>query len=89
MRSLGGHQLRVMLTAAAYALYQGLRSELAQRGEVRAQVGTLRLQLIKIGARVVRSVRRVVVHLAARHPWRETWTRLAMRLGAVPITALT
>ncbi len=87
--SFASNQLRVLLTAAAYALYHGLRSELAQRGEVRAQVGTPRLQLIKIGARVVRSVRRVVVHLAARHPWRDTWTRLAMRLGAVPITALT
>ncbi len=83
--SFAANQLRVLLTAAAYALYQALRSELAQRGEARAQVGTMRLQLIKIGARVVRSVRRVVLHLAAQHPWRDAWTRLALRLGAVPI----
>lgn len=85
--SFAANQLRVLLTAAAYVLYQALRSELPRSGEARAQVGTLRLQLIKIGARVVRSVRRVVLHLAAWHPWRDVWTRLAIRLGAVPIAA--
>lgn len=85
--SFASNQLRVLLTAAAYALYQGLRSDLPANGAPRAQVGKLRLQLIKIGARVVRSVRRVVVHLAARHPWREAWSRIAMKLGAVPIAA--
>ena len=69
--SFNANQLRVLLTAAAYVLYQELRCRITARDEVRAQVGTLRLQLIKIGGRIVQSVRRVVVHLATNHPWRE------------------
>ena len=78
------NQLRVLLAAAAYVLMQELR--LAARGTAwaRAQVATLRLDLLKIGVQVVGSVRRLVLRLPATFPYREGWRTLALRLGASP-----
>ena len=78
------NQLRVLLAAAAYVLMQELR--LAARGTAwaRAQVATLRLDLLKIGAQVSGSVRRLMLRLPATFPYREGWRTLALRLGAVP-----
>ena len=86
--SFAANQLRVLMTAAAYVLYQELRCRITKRDEVRAQVATLRLQLIKIGGRIVETVRRIFVHLAANHPWRERWRIAAQRCGALPLAAL-
>jgi hypothetical protein len=63
------NQFRVLLSAAAYVLMETLRRVgLAGTELERAQVGTIRLKLLKIGGRIVRSVRRVVVHLASSFP---------------------
>jgi hypothetical protein len=78
------NQLRVLMTATAYALYQEMRWHLRSSELARAQVNTLRLSLVKIGARVVASVRRFVLHLPRACPRAATWCRLARRLGAVP-----
>ena len=82
--SFTANQLRVLMTATAYALFQEMRWELRTSELARAQVNTLRLALIKIGARVVKSVRRIVLHLPRACPNAATWCRLARRLGAVP-----
>lgn len=78
------NQLRVLLTAAAYLLMQEVRLKAAATRWARAQVWTLREQLIKLGAHLVTSVRRIVVHLPASYPFREAWSRVAMGLGASP-----
>jgi len=62
------NQFRVLLTAAAYVLLQELRLRAAGTDCARAQVWTLRERLLKLGARVLVSVRRVRVHLP--HPFR-------------------
>ena len=80
--SFWANQLRLLLVAAAYVLMQELRFLLAGINDGRSQVENLRLQLLKIGGQVKRSVRRVVLHLSASHPWREQWLKLAMALGA-------
>src|SRR5207249_152168 len=67
--SFWANQLRVLLTSAAYVLMQELRLRAARTSCARAQVQTLRERLIKIGARVVESVRRVVLHLPASYPF--------------------
>lgn len=77
------NQLRVLLTATAYVLLQELQIRAARTRFARAQVGTLRLALLKIGVRVVRSVRRLVLHLPRAHPAADVWRTLACRLGAV------
>jgi hypothetical protein len=78
------NQLRVLLTAAAYVLMQELRLSAAHTSCARAQVWTLRERLLKLGARVLVSVRRVVVHLPASFPFLPTFRQVAMALGASP-----
>ena len=76
------NQFRVVLTAAAYVLMQELRLRAARTNCARAQVWTLRERLLKLGARVLVSVRRVVVHLPASFPYLPTFRRVALALGA-------
>ncbi len=80
--SFTANQVRVLMTAAAYALFQEMRLELKGTELADAQVGTLRLRLLKIAARVVRSVRRVVFHLPRSCANAADWARLAARVGA-------
>jgi len=80
--SFWANQLRLLLVAAAYVLMQELRLRMKATPLARAQVETLRLQLLKIGGQVKRSVRRIVIHLAASHPWRRQWYKAARALGA-------
>ncbi|MBI5709165.1 MAG: transposase [Candidatus Eisenbacteria bacterium] len=72
----------MLLTAAAYVLLQELRLRAAHTGWARAQVSTLREHVLKLGAKVVLSVRRIVLHLPAAFPFRDDWQRLALALGA-------
>lgn len=76
------NQFRVLLTAAAFVLMQELRLRAARTSLARAQVWTLRDRLLKIGARLVVSVRRFVIHLPASYPFLTPWGRLATSLGA-------
>lgn len=76
------NQLRVLLAAAAYVLLQELR--LAARGTAwaRAQVATLRLELLKIGVQVSASTRRLVLRLPTAFPYRDGWRAIALKSGA-------
>lgn len=80
--SFWANQLRVLLTAAAYVLMQELRAAAAGTDCARAQVSTLRERLLKLGAWVERSVRRIVLHLPQHAPWQSAWCRVARNLGA-------
>ena len=71
------NQFRLLLHAAAYVLMQAMRAALAGTELARAQVATLRLYLLKVGARIRESVRRVLVQLPSAYPWFELWHRLA------------
>jgi len=75
------NQFRLLLASAAYVLIEHLRREgLAGTELARAQVSTIRLKLFKIAARVVVSVRRIVLHLSSGYPYRMLLTRLAAQL---------
>jgi hypothetical protein len=78
------NQLRGLLSAAAYLLYQELRLRAARTAYRCAQVSTLREHLMKLGAWVESSVRRIVLHLPASEqtcvlhaalPWRKSRRR--------------
>jgi len=63
------NQFRVLLSAAAYVLIETLRRVgLAGTELATAQATTIRLKLLKIGGRIIRSVRRLVIHLASGFP---------------------
>jgi hypothetical protein len=77
------NQFRVLLTAAAYVLMQELRLQAAGTNCARAQVWMLRERLLKLGARVQVSVRRVVLHLPASFPFLLTFRKVALAFGAL------
>ena len=76
------NQFRVLMTAAAYVLMQELRLGLAGTAYARAQVSSLRERFLKLGARVVSSVRRIVLHLPQSFPYFHSFRRLAWSVGA-------
>jgi len=76
------NQLRVTLAAAAYVLLQELQLRADRTSLAHAQVGRLRLVLLKIGVRVTRSVRRIVLHLPRAHPDPDAWQTIAASFGA-------
>jgi hypothetical protein len=78
------NQFRVLLTAAAYVLMQELRLSAAGTNCARAQVWTLRERFLKLGARMMISVRRMVVHLPQSFPFLATFRHMALELGASP-----
>jgi hypothetical protein len=78
------NQFRVLLTAAAYVLMQELRLAAAGTNCARAQVWTLRERFLKLGARVMVSVRRMVMHLPQSFPFLATFRHMALALGASP-----
>ena len=79
--TMRANQLRLYLSTAAYILVSGLRrlglkgTELAQ-----AQVCTIRTTLLKIGAQIRVTVRKVWVSMASSYPWQglyqQVWTNL-------------
>lgn len=77
------NQVRVLLTATAYVLYQELRAALRGTELERGMVATLRLRLMKIGATVKESVRRIVLSMPTSHPWKDLWMMAASRIAAL------
>jgi hypothetical protein len=66
------NQFRLLLSSAAYILFQALRrTGLPGTDLEKAQVGTIRLKLLKVAARVVVTARRVVFHLASSYPFQD------------------
>ena len=79
--TMQANQLRIYFSAMAYLLVDGLR-RLALRGTemARAQVWTIRLHLLKIGAQLRMTVRRIWISMATSHPrqqlFRHAWATL-------------
>src|SRR3954462_7362886 len=79
------NQFRLLLSSAAYVLVQALRrTALAGTELARAQVGTIRLKLLKVAARVVVSARRVVFHLASSYPYQAVFREVYARVMGRP-----
>ena len=82
------NQFRVLLSAAAYILLQYLREQgLGGTELAEAQVSTIRTKLLKIGALIKRSFRRVVLHLAGGCPMQDLFRLIAAKLLGVVSTA--
>jgi hypothetical protein len=79
--TMRANQMRLYLSTMAYILVSGLRrlglkaTELAE-----AQVSTIRTKLLKIGAQIRVTVRKVWVSMASSYPWQDlyqqVWTNL-------------
>ena len=75
------NQFRLLLHTAACVLMGVLQESLDGTKWARAQVGTIRLKLLKVGARIVETCRKVWVHLPTAFPEKEIWSHLHMRLS--------
>lgn len=82
------NQLRGLLSAAAYVLYQELRLRAARTAFRSAQVSTLREHLMKLGAWLESSVRRIVLHLPATCLYRNDWQIIAEASARHPHSAV-
>jgi hypothetical protein len=71
---------RMLLYSAAYQLLLGLRKNLAGTEFECASMDTLRLKLIKVGARIKSTVRRLWIHCAGGYPYKHIWAHLHRRL---------
>ena len=81
--TMRANQLRLYFSALAYVLMCALRRiALAGTKLARATCATIRLCLLKIGAQITVSVRRVKVALATSCPWRELFEHAHERLCA-------
>ncbi len=75
------NQFRLLLASLAYTLIDAIR-RLALKGTklARAQAGTIRLKLFKIGAVITRNTRRVRFHLSSAYPYKDLFMIAAQRL---------
>lgn len=83
---LRSNQIRLDFSSAAYWLMEALRrlglkaTDLAQ-----AQAATIRLKVLKIGAVIRVTVRRVWVSLAEGYPYLDLWAEVLTQLQALPL----
>jgi hypothetical protein len=80
--TMRANQLRLWFASMAYVLICALRRiGLAETAFADATCGTIRLKLLKIGALVRISVRRIRIAMASACPAAEDWARAACRLA--------
>jgi len=77
------NQFRLLLSSGAYVLMERLRAlALAGTELARAQVVTIRLKLLKIGAVVLRNTRRVRLLLSSSYPYQAIFGQVLKALGS-------
>lgn len=77
------NQLRLLLSGLAYILLEAIRRLALARTELaRAQAGTIRLRLLKIGAVILRNTRRVRLLLSSSYPYQELFFKVAARISS-------
>ena len=74
------NQFRLFLHALAYQMFFRLRDYLWGTPWQQLQVETLRRQLIKVGARVRETSRRIWIHLSSSYPQQRLFTLVLQRL---------
>lgn len=79
------NQIRLWFSSLAYTLVQLLREyALAGTEMARAQCGTIREKLFKIGGRIEISVRKVWIHFSKSYPYKELFMKISNNLKRMP-----
>jgi hypothetical protein len=82
--TMRANQIRLFFSSVAYTLLNALRRLGLQGTELaEAQCQTIRLKLLKIGALVRVTVRKVWVHMASGCPYAEVFRRVHARLSGI------
>lgn len=80
-----GNQLRLWFSSLAYILMNTLREQCLATTELRnAQVGTIRTKLLKLGARILISVRRVLISISSSCPYQDIFATAYRYLTTLP-----
>jgi hypothetical protein len=83
---LHSNQLRLWMSSVAYLLVAALRRLGLTGTELdRAQAGTIRTRLLKIGALITVSVRRVRIALSESYPWQDLFLQVYQNLKSHPL----
>ncbi len=81
---MSSNQVRLYFSSLAYCLMQALRElGLAGTKMAKAQCGTIRMRLLKIGAKVRVTVRKVWISMATGHPARDLFAQVYGQLAVV------
>ena len=84
--TMRANQLRLYLSSAAYMLMHALRRlGLKDTAMAHAQCGTIRLKLLKIGARIRLTVRNVWISMSEAYPYPETFALIMRNLQSIPL----
>ncbi len=82
-RTMRANQLRLFFASMAYVLLCALRRiALSHTQFANATSGSIRLRLLKVGALVTVSVRRIKIAMASAYPWKLEWGLAHARLAA-------
>jgi hypothetical protein len=83
--AFAANQFRLLLHTFAFVLLWHLRQSLAGTELALATFETLRLKLLKVGARVRESCRRVLVSIASSYPYRTLFAAALANIQAIPL----
>lgn len=79
------NQLRLWLSSIAYVLMQAFRQNcLSKTAFAKATVGTIRLNFLKLGARITVSVRRILIAIASSCPYQDILAIAYSRIQGMP-----
>jgi hypothetical protein len=83
---LRSNQIRLYFSSIAYVLMEALRRlGLAGTEGAQAQATTIRLKVLKIGALIRVTVRKIWIALAEGYPYAKLWASICARLDQVPV----
>ncbi|WP_341528493.1 IS1380 family transposase [Nostoc sp. UHCC 0302] len=86
--SFAGNQLRLWFSSIAYVLMNALRQKCLNKTELQnATVGTIRTKLLKLGAVITVSTRRILIAITSSCPYRHIFATAHRRLKMLPNTA--
>lgn len=86
-QTFASNQLRLWLSSMAYVLIQAFRQNcLAQTSLATATVGTIRLSLLKLGARITVSIRRILIAIASSCPYQDILATAYRRIQLLTAT---
>jgi hypothetical protein len=81
------NQLRLWLSSIAYVLMQAFRQNcLSKTAFAQATVGTIRLNFLKLGARITVNVRRILIAIASSSLYQDLLATAYSRIQAIPVS---
>jgi hypothetical protein len=78
------NQFRLLLHGLAYQLFLALRDYLEGTAWSKLEIDTLRRRVLKLGARIRQTTRRIWIHCSSSYPEQETFLMVLQRICARP-----